>query len=228
MKDALRALFIAIGSGVAVKVNGLLAPKFGTTSSILISAAVSLIVAKLLNFIFLEIPTHIRISRMLLDPLARFEGYWAIVNAFPDQPYSYGKFVYDRRFKTYRYEGVGFDAKGRILLDWRTTTLLFDAKQNEISYLYKARTHGENSNNFAGYGMLTFWDGGGGTFDFGTDTWVEDRPEGSRRTTSRISRLQPQEIHKILGHSEVHGESDLRRLIPRLIEADLPCKDSQT
>jgi hypothetical protein len=209
----LKGLFAAVGAASAIWVTRLLTPSAGAPVAVLVAALGAVIVARVLELIFIDTPIRFSVIRRRFEPLAPFEGHWLLINAFTDQPNSFGTLVYDARHKIYRFEGVGFMRDGRVVLDWRATALVFDPKMNELRYLYTTREHGLDATVFSGYGVLTFFSDGHGSSVSGTDSWVEDRHDGLRRITAPMRRVSTLDLRDLLGVDRVDTDADRRKLV---------------
>ena len=75
MKTYISILLIAVAAALAVELNkSLVDADIGTRTSMVVSVVLSVFTLEIARFLLTELPMRLRLTRRLLDPIAKFEG----------------------------------------------------------------------------------------------------------------------------------------------------------
>jgi hypothetical protein len=214
MVEILRLIFIAIATTVGIKTNTFFIGKgYDELTSTIFAAILSILLAKGLDLLIIELPFRLAFTRRILDPKAKFEGYWlSSFDSLPERPYSYGVIEYNPHSKSYVYYGYGFDKGGILSASWRSTYLEVDLKRDEIRYAADGQVYGEGSEFAKSYGTLTFVKNLKGEYTLGKGFFVNSGTDAVKYHYT-FEKLDGERLKELIEKKNFSTHKDMQQII---------------
>lgn len=211
MKDWYNTILLLVSSTIAITLKDFFVGKgFPALVSLVVAAVIGLLIYKLTQLIFLELPMHSRRIRHYLDPASRFEGHWLskAVN-MPGGSISYIVIDYNPNSKEYRYDGSAYDQEVRKKGYWRSTMVKIDLTQNELWFFCRDYLTDEDhkDDDYVGSGFVHFEADDTGRFTSGNGRFVDAGIELAQGKTV-LTRIEKEQVKNLLGKPSITSDKD--------------------
>lgn len=160
----------------------------------------------LINYFFVpNLLYKFRFVRRLVDPLARYEGFW-IHYIFPEDEHDERacgiiSFSYDKFEHTYLFSGENYSSEGKVISSFQVRDIQFDKNINGFRYWGSVKQQ-ENAA-FSCYGELSFVETGGKLIQSANGMFINNSKKlvRAKYSTERIlnEKSSPYKLPKELG-----------------------------
>lgn len=215
MSKTLLAFQSAVAAAVAVRTNQYLltVAKLDPLISILLAGVASIVVAQIVDGLFVMLPKRSRRIRRLLDPRAKFEGTWIITDEVLSRPYSYATIEYNPTASTYTYYGTAFDLEGQPRATWKSSELIFEHALNEIRFFADSQLADSEGEMLKSWGCINFEkESFGDNFTRGKGFFVDF---GTKFLKSHfyLDRLSKADVERFIKKKKVRSHDEMAELI---------------